>query len=197
MSPTSSIETLIDKLSKLPGIGKKSARRVAYYLLNASKEEVITLAQLISNIKEKMRFCSVCYNISESELCNICSNSQRDHSLICVVEQANDILIIEKTNEYKGLYHVLGGVISPLDNVGPEKLKIKELLDRTEKDIKEVIIAVNPSSEGDATIQYLLKLLKPKVPKVSILARGIPVGGDLEYSDQVTVARAITGRVDI
>ncbi len=197
MSPTNSIETLIDKLSKLPGIGKKSARRVAYYLLNASNEEVITLAQLISNIKEKMRFCSVCYNISESELCNICSNSQRDHSLICVVEQANDILIIEKTNEYKGLYHVLGGVISPLDNVGPEKLKIKELLDRTEKDIKEVIIAVNPSSEGDATIQYLLKLLKPKVPKISILARGIPVGGDLEYSDQVTVARAITGRVDI
>jgi recombination protein RecR len=197
MSPTNSIETLIDKLSKLPGIGKKSARRVAYYLLNASKEEVITLAQLISNIKEKMRFCSVCYNISESELCNICSNSQRDHSLICVVEQANDILIIEKTNEYKGLYHVLGGVISPLDNVGPEKLKIKELLDRTEKDIKEVIIAVNPSSEGDTTIQYLLKLLKPKVPKISILARGIPVGGDLEYSDQVTVARAITGRVDI
>jgi recombination protein RecR len=114
-----------------------------------------------------------------------------------VVEQANDILIIEKTNEYKGLYHVLGGVISPLDNVGPEKLKIKELLDRTEKDIKEVIIAVNPSSEGDTTIQYLLKLLKPKVPKISILARGIPVGGDLEYSDQVTVARAITGRVDI
>jgi len=197
MSPTNSIETLIDKLSKLPGIGKKSARRVAYYLLNASKEEVITLAQLISNIKEKMRFCSVCYNISESELCNICSNSQRDHSLICVVEQVNDILIIEKTNEYKGLYHVLGGVISPLDNVGPEKLKIKELLDRTEKDIKEVIIAVNPSSEGDATIQYLLKLLKPKVPKISILARGIPVGGDLEYSDQVTVARAIIGRVDI
>ena len=197
MSQTNSIETLIDKLSKLPGIGKKSARRVAYYLLNASKEEVITLAQSISNIKEKMRFCSVCYNISESELCNICSNPQRDHSLICVVEQANDILIIEKTNEYKGLYHVLGGVISPLDNVGPEKLKIKELLDRTEKDIKEVIIAVNPSSEGDATIQYLLKLLKPKVPKISILARGIPVGGDLEYSDQVTVARAITGRVDI
>jgi len=144
-----------------------------------------------------MRFCSVCYNISESELCNICSNPQRDHSLICVVEQANDILIIEKTNEYKGLYHVLGGVISPLDNVGPEKLKIKELLDRTEKDIKEVIIAVNPSSEGDTTIQYLLKLLKPTVPKISILARGIPVGGDLEYSDQVTVARAITGRVDI
>lgn len=197
MSQLNSIETLIEKLSKLPGLGKKSARRIAYYLLNASKEEVNTLAQSISNIKEKMRFCSVCYNISESELCNVCSNPQRDHSLICVVEQANDILIIEKTNEYKGLYHVLGGVISPLENVGPEKLKIKELLDRIENNIKEVIIAVNPSSEGDTTIQYLLKLLKPKVPKISILARGIPVGGDLEYSDQVTVARAITGRVDI
>jgi len=135
--------------------------------------------------------------MSESEICGICSNPQRDKSLICVVEQPNDILIIEKTNEYKGLYHVLGGVLSPLDGVGPENLRIKELLNRITQDIKEIIIAVNPSTEGDTTTHYLLKLLKLKVPKISRLARGIPVGGDLEYSDKVTVARALTGRVNI
>ena len=197
MSTLNSIEDLIEKFSKLPGIGKKSARRVVYYLLKAPQEEVTALAKSISSIKEKIRYCTVCYNMSEGELCNICSNPQRDRSMICVVEQPNDIMIIENTKEYKGLYHVLGGVLSPLDGIGPEKLRIKELVNRIEGDIKEVIFALNPSSEGDTTIHYLLKILQPKVPKISALARGIPVGGDLEYSDQVTVTKAFTGRVSI
>jgi len=197
MSAPNSIENLIEKFSKLPGIGKKSARRVVYHLLKIPKENCMELAKAITDIKEKIRYCTHCYNMSESEICGICSNPQRDKSLICVVEQPNDILIIEKTNEYKGLYHVLGGVLSPLDGVGPENLRIKELLNRITQDIKEIIIAVNPSTEGDATTHYLLKLLKLKVPKISRLARGIPVGGDLEYSDKVTVARALTGRVNI
>ncbi|MCK4965809.1 recombination protein RecR [bacterium] len=196
MSTPPSIDNLIDTFSKLPGIGKKSARRVAYYLLNAPREEAMALARAIADIKNKIRYCSRCFNLAESELCGICSDPKRDKSVICIVEQPINILQFEKTNEYNGLYHVLGGVLSPLDGVGPENLHIKELLNRTE-DVKEIIIALNPSSEGDTTTHYLQNLLQEKVPKISRLARGIPVGGDLEYSSEDTITRALLGRVNI
>ncbi len=197
MSTPNSIENLINKFSKLPGIGKKSARRVVYHLLKVSKEDAVSLANAIIEIKEKIRYCSECFNMSESELCDICSNPQRDRTEICIVEQPNDILVIEKTGKYRGLYHVLGGVLSPLDGIGPENLRIEELVNRITGDIKELIIAINPSTEGDATIHYIQRLFKSKNFKISRLARGIPVGGDLEYSDQITVTRALLDRMDI
>ncbi len=189
-----SLENLICEFSKLPGIGRKSAQRLAFYLLKQSKEEVEALAQALIDVKEKTRLCSVCFNITEVDPCPICRDATRDHTTICVVEEANDILAIEKTGMYRGVYHVLGGVLSPLDGIGPENLKIKELLARLTDDVQEVILATNPDVEGEATALYLQKLIKPLGKKVTRLARGIPAGSDLEFIDELTLSRALEGR---
>ncbi|MGB7060795.1 MAG: recombination mediator RecR [Candidatus Zixiibacteriota bacterium] len=192
-----SIEKLIEEFSNFPGIGKKTAQRMAFFVLKQRKEESEALAQAILDVKSKVRYCSVCFNITEDDPCEICKDVKKDRSTICVVEEANDVVALEKTNQYKGLYHVLGGVLSPLDGIGPEDLKVKELLARLkDKQIKEVILATNPSTEGEATAIYLSKLIKPLGMKVTRIARGLPAGGDLEYADQTTLANALEGRVE-
>ncbi|NOY79016.1 MAG: recombination protein RecR [Calditrichaeota bacterium] len=189
-----SLETLISEFSKLPGIGRKSAQRLAFYLLKQSREEVAALAQALIDVKDKTRLCSVCFNITEIDPCPICRDVSRDHATICVVEEANDILAIEKTGMYRGVYHVLGGVLSPLDGIGPENLRIKELLSRLTEEVQEIILATNPDVEGEATALYLQKLIKPLGKKVTRLARGIPAGSDLEFIDELTLSRALEGR---
>jgi len=194
------IQNLIDELSKLPGIGTKSAQRLAFYLLRCPDQDIDNLAQAIGNLKKKIRLCEQCFNISEQNLCPICQNPERDKSTICVVENPLDILALEKAKEYKGLYHVLHGVISPADGLGPEQLKIKELISRIKQSkgkIKEVIIATNPSLEGEATAMYLLRQLKPLGVKITRIARGLPSGGDLEYADEITLTNALKGRTEI
>ncbi len=192
-----SLEKLVEEFSKFPGIGKKTAQRMAFFVLKQRREESEALAQAILDVKSKVRYCSVCFNITEEDPCSICKDEKRDRSMICVVEEANDVMALEKTNQYKGLYHVLGGVISPLDGIGPDDLKVKELLARLkDTQIKEVIIATNPSTEGEATALYLAKLIKPLEIKVTRIARGLPAGGDLEYADQTTLASALEGRVE-
>jgi recombination protein RecR len=192
-----SIEKLIEEFSKFPGIGKKTAQRMAFFVLKQRKEEAGTLAQAILEVKSKVRYCSVCFNITEEDPCLICKDEKRDRSMICVVEEANDVVALEKTDQYKGLYHVLGGVLSPLDGISPDDLKIKELLLRLKgKQVKEVILATNASTEGEATAVYLSKLIKPLGIKVTRIARGLPAGGDLEYADQTTLANALEGRVE-
>jgi recombination protein RecR len=194
---TETIQKLIDEFSKFPGIGKKTAQRMAFYILKGKKEEAEALARAILDVKEKVKYCSICFNITEEDPCVVCKNEKRDRSIICVVEEANDVVALEKTEQYNGLFHVLGGVISPLDGVGPDDLKIKELLLRLkEKEVKEVILATNPNTEGEATAIYIAKLIKPLGIKVTRIARGLPAGGDLEYADQVTLANAIEGRVE-
>ncbi len=191
------LERAIDELSRLPGIGKKSAQRIVFYLLKLPTDEVRSLAKAIVDVKEKARYCSICFNITEEDPCPICTSNNRDKSTICVVEEANDVVALEKTGEYKGLYHVLGGSLSPLDGIGPDDLRIKELVNRVSDDVEEVIIATNPSAEGEATALYIANLLKPKNIKISRIARGIPVGTDLEYADVITLLRAIEGRTTI
>lgn len=192
-----SIEKLIEEFAKFPGIGKKTAQRMAFFVLKQRKEESEALAQAVLDVKEKVRHCSLCFNITEDDPCSTCKDEKRDRSIICVVEEANDVAALEKTNQFKGLYHVLGGVISPLDGVGPDDLKVKELLSRLKSgSVKEVIIATNPSTEGEATAVYLSKLIKPLGVKVTRIARGLPAGGDLEYADQTTLANALEGRVE-
>jgi len=191
------VERAIHELSKLPGIGRKSAQRHVFYLLKVSEEEVNALAQSIIDLKIKVRHCSICFNITEQDPCPFCTSETRNRAIICVVEEANDVVALEKTGEYKGLYHVLGGVLSPLDGIGPDDLHIKELLTRVDEHVKEIIIATNPSTEGEATAIYLSKLLKPFNIKMTRIARGIPVGADLEYADEVTLSRALEGRVVI
>jgi recombination protein RecR len=192
-----SLEKLIEEFSNFPGIGKKTAQRMAFFVLKQRQEESEALAQAILDVKSKVRYCSICFNITEDDPCAICQDVKKDRSTICVVEEANDVVALEKTNQYKGLYHVLGGVLSPLDGIGPEDLKVKELLSRLkDKQIKEVIIATNPSTEGEATAIYLSKLIKPLGIKVTRIARGLPAGGDLEYADQTTLANALEGRVE-
>lgn len=195
-SITDSIDKLIEEFSKLPGIGQKSAQRLAFYVLKIKKEEAKKLAQAILGVKEKVAYCSVCFNLTEDDPCKICRDKKRDSSVICVVEEANDVVAIEKTNQYKGLYHVLGGVLSPLDGIGPDELRIKELMSRLKKGVKEVILATNPSAEGEATAVYLSKLIKPMGIKVTRIARGLPAGGDLEYADMATLSKALEGRVE-
>jgi len=196
-SITDSLDRLIEEFSKLPGIGKKTAQRLAFHVLRIKKEEAENLAQAIMDVKEKIRYCSLCFNITEKDPCKICADKKRDRSLICVVEESKDVLAVEKTGQYNGAYHVLGGVLSPLDNIGPEDLKIKELLNRLkQKGVKEVILATNPSTEGEATAIYLAKLIKPLGIKVTRIARGLPSGGALEYADVNTLANAIEGRVE-
>lgn len=192
-----SLQRAVDELAKLPGIGKKSAQRIAFFLLKLSNQEVADLAQSLINLKEKARYCSVCFNITEIDPCEICSSAHRDQNIICVVEEANDVVALEKSGEFKGLYHVLGGNISPLDGIGPEDLRLKELLIRLKKEVTEVILANNPNAEGEATALYLSKLIKPLGIKVTRIARGIPVGTDLEYADEITLLRALEGRTTV
>lgn len=188
----------IEELSKLPGIGRKTAQRLALFLLKSSPENVENLINAIQDLKLKIRFCSKCFNISEDELCRVCQSPKRDSSIICVVEEASDVLAVEKSHEFNGLYHVLGGVLSPLSGIGPDELKIKELMRRFQiEDIKEVILALNPDTEGETTSLYLAKLLKPLGCKVTRIARGLPIGGDLEFADEATIGRAMLNRIDL
>ncbi len=195
---TDSVEQLVEQFSQLPGIGRKTAHRLALYVLKMSNEEVQNLVQALIAVKERVRYCSICSNITESDPCRICSNTKREKGMICVVEEPNDVIAIERTNEFKGLYHVLGGALSPLDGIGPEELRIKELLNRTSNgEIEEVILALNPNVEGEATTLYLSKLLKPFGMRVTRIARGLPVGSDIEYADLVTLSRALEGRIAV
>ena len=188
----------IEELSKLPSIGKKTAQRLALYILKSDPQQVSKLLQAIDNLKSKLRFCSRCFNLSEEELCSVCKSEKRDKNVICVVEEASDVIAIERTHEYNGQYHVLGGVLSPLSGVGPDSLKIKELLKRFEnEDIKEIILALNPDTEGETTALYLARLIKPLGIRVSRIARGLPIGGDLEFADEATIGRAVSGRIEL
>lgn len=192
------IARLIEELNRLPGIGPKSAQRLTFYLLRAPAEQVQALAEAIKAIKERLRLCSICLNITDSDPCTICSDPERDRTQICVVEEPIDILPLERTKKYKGLYHVLHGVIAPSEGVGPEELKIKELLTRLQNSqVNEVILATNPNLEGEATAMYLQRLIAPLGIKVTRLARGLPYGGDLEYADDVTLSRALEGRQEM
>lgn len=189
------LSELVKELAKLPGIGLKSATRIAFWLLRRPKEETIALANLIEKTTANLRFCSICFNITSEDPCPICKDPARDHSVICVVEEPNDMFAIESCGIYKGLYHILGGSISPLDGVGPENLRINELIDRLKSgSVKEVILATNPNAEGDATALYIAKLLKPIGVKLTRIARGLPTGGDIEFVDPTTLGRAIEGR---
>jgi recombination protein RecR len=195
-STPTAVELLIRAFSRLPGIGRKSAQRVAYHLLKSSGEETDTLIRALSGLRHTVHQCQQCFNFAEADLCVICQNTRRDTTTICVVEEPPDISPIEKTSEYRGLYHVLGGVLSPLDNIGPDELHIRPLLERLRSGIKEVIVAVNPTTEGDATTHYLAHVIKPLGIKVTRLARGLPAGGSLEYADDITISNALKGRVD-
>jgi len=189
------IQDLIDELGRLPGIGPKSAQRIAFHIIQSERVDISRLADVLRTVKEKVKFCTECGNISEEELCRICRDPRRDQTLICVVEESKDVIAIEKTREFRGKYHVLGGAISPIDGIGPENLRIRELMVRlAATEIQEIIIATDPNLEGEATATYLSRLLKPLGIKVSRLASGLPVGGDLEYADEVTLGRAFEGR---
>ncbi|MBQ2611308.1 recombination protein RecR [bacterium] len=193
-----SIATLIEHFRKFPSIGPKSAQRMAFYLLRMSKEEVERFAKCMIETKENIKTCEICFNLSSSSPCEICSSSNRDKSTICVVAETKDLIAIENTNEYKGLYHVLQGLISPMDGIGADDIRIKELLSRlTDDNVKEIILALSPSVEGEATSMYLTKLIKPFGIKISRIAFGLPVGSDLEYADEITIAKAIEGRREI
>ena len=189
------IQDLIDELGRLPGVGPKSAQRIAFHIIQSDRVDVTRLAEVLKTVKERVKFCTTCGNISEEELCKICRDPRRDSTAICVVEESKDVLAIEKTREFKGKYHVLGGAISPIDGIGPENLRIKELMSRlAATEIGEIIIATDPNLEGEATATYLTRLIKPLGIKVSRLASGLPVGGDLEYADEITLGRAFEGR---
>ncbi|MFH1012517.1 MAG: recombination mediator RecR [Candidatus Peregrinibacteria bacterium] len=192
-----SIQKTIEEFSKLPGIGPKTAQRLTFYLLRRRDQDVAQFGKTVGKLKDGIRYCARCCNLTVSEFCGVCQNPKRDTGIICVVEEMMDLVAIEQTGEYRGLYHVLHGVISPVDNIGPDELKIAELIERVKKEkIKEIIFALNPSMEGEATLAYLMNHLKPLGIKVTRLARGIPVGGDLEYADAQTLRRALEGRMD-
>lgn len=192
------IARLVEELSKLPGIGQKTAQRLTFHLLKVPQEEARALAEAIVEAREKVTFCARCFNFAQGEFCEFCANPRRDPSLVCVVERPQDIVAVERTGEFRGLYHVLGGAISPIDGIGPEDLKVRELLERVRKDgVSEVIMATNPRVEGEATATYLAGLLKPLGVKVTRIASGIPVGGDLEYADEITLGRALKGRLEL
>jgi recombination protein RecR len=189
-----SVEKLANRLARLPGIGRKTANRLAFHILKLSQEEAYELSDIIREVKDKVGFCSICFNISESDPCQICASPSRQKSIICVVEETSDAAAIDKVEGFNGLFHILGGRLSPLDGIGPDDLKTRELLDRINSDVTEIIIATNPNVEGEATAIYLSRLLKPLGVKVTRIARGLPVGSDLEYADSVTLGRAIDGR---
>jgi recombination protein RecR len=189
------VQELIDELGRLPGVGPKSAQRIAFYLLQSDDDQAQKLAQVLNEVKERVRFCEVCGNVTEEIKCNICRDARRNRTAICVVEESKDVQAIERTREFRGLYHVLGGAISPIEGIGPDQLRIKELMSRlSDTEIQEVIIATDPNLEGEATATYLTRMLSPLGITVSRLASGLPVGGDLEYADEVTLGRAFEGR---
>lgn len=189
---------LIEQFERMPGIGRKSAQRIAYYMLSLSSDEAKTFADTILLAHEKIRHCSVCCDLTDREICSICSNGSRDKSIICVVEDSRDVAAVERTHEYTGVYHVLHGVISPMNNIGPEDITVKDLIARLgSEEVKEVIMATNPTVEGEATAMYLSRLIKPLGLSVTRLAYGVPVGADLEYADEVTLMRALEGRREI
>jgi recombination protein RecR len=189
------VQDLIDELGRLPGVGPKSAQRIAFYLLDADPTDVRRLADVLVEVKDKVRFCQVCGNVAEDELCRICRDPRRDPSILCVVEESKDVVAIERTREFRGRYHVLGGAISPIEGIGPDDLRVKELLQRlADGTVDEVILATDPNLEGEATATYLTRTLRPIGLRVTRLASGLPVGGDLEYADEVTLGRAFEGR---
>jgi len=191
----SSVQNLIDEFSKLPGIGPKTAERLTFYLLRSADKDIQSLGKAILNLKNKVKICSSCFNIAETDPCLICADRNRDQTKICVVEEPLDVLALEKTKKFNGLYHVLGGVISPIEGIGPDDLRIKELLYRLKKGkVTEIILATNPSLEGEATAMYLKKLLSPLGIKITRIARGLPTGAELEYADEITLIRALEGR---
>lgn len=192
------VQDLIDELGRLPGIGPKSAQRVAFHLLKASKVDALRLAGAISQAKDRVSFCQQCFNIAEGETCELCDDDRRDPTVLCVVEEPRDIVAVEKTQEFNGRYHVLQGAISPIDGVGPEQLRIRELLGRLDREgVQEVILCTNPNLEGEATAMYLSRLLKDLDIRVTRIASGLPVGGDLEYADELTLGRALEGRREV
>ncbi len=191
------INKLIDELATLPGIGAKSAQRMAFHIINMPKDRVERFAHTILDAKENVRYCKVCYTLTDSETCPICANLKRDHKTIMVVENIRDLAAYEKTGKYQGIYHVLHGAISPMIGIGPSDIKLKELIKRLEEDVEEVIIATNSSLEGETTAMYISKLIKPTGIKVSRIASGVPVGGDLEYIDEITLLRALEGRIEL
>jgi recombination protein RecR len=192
------VQRLVDELARLPGIGRRSAQRLAFYLLNAEEADAVRLADAITSMRRDVRLCSRCYNVTAEEECSICRDLRRDTAIICVVERAQDIPVIENTGEFSGRYHVLGGAISPIEGIGPDQLRAKELLDRVGvENVTEVIVAANPTLEGDATAMFLARLLKPLGVTVTRLASGLPVGGDLDYADEITLGRALSGRKEL
>jgi recombination protein RecR len=189
------VQDLIDELGRLPGVGPKSAQRIAFHLLQAEEPDVRRLAEVLLEVKARVKFCSVCFNVSEDDLCRICRDPRRDQTVLCVVEEYKDVVAIERTREFKGRYHVLGGAISPIDGIGPEQLKVRELMMRlSDGTVTELILATDPNLEGEATATYLTRMLKDLDLTVTRLASGLPVGGDLEYADEVTLGRALAGR---
>jgi recombination protein RecR len=198
MNHVTPITKLVEQFRRLPGVGPKSATRLAYHILKIDREKAQALAQAILDAKDKIRFCSVCFNLTDADPCGICQSEARDHAVICVVEEPPDVAALERTRDYRGLYHVLHGALSPLEGVGPEDLRVRELLGRISRGrINEVIMATNPNVEGEATAMYIARLLKPLGIKVTKIARGLPVGGDLEYADEVTLSEAFENRREI
>ena len=192
------IQDLVDELGRLPGVGPRSAQRIAFYLLETDKDAALRLAKAITEVKEKIRLCERCFNVAEAERCTICSDSRRDATLICVVEDPRDIVAVERTREFAGTYHVLGGALNPIEGIGPEQLRIRQLLARLgEEQTAEVILCTNPNLEGEATAMYLARLLVPLGVRVTRIASGLPVGGDLEYADELTLGRALEGRREV
>ncbi|MBN8573551.1 MAG: recombination mediator RecR [Candidatus Kapaibacterium sp.] len=192
-----SIETVVELFTSLPSIGRKTAQRLTFYLLRQPRETVDKFSSALQDLKNNVRFCSQCFNFTEQDPCVICTSQKRDKSIICVVEDPNDVLAIEKTGEYKGLYHVLHGALNPLDGVGPNDLKIKELIARLNSDVREIILALNPNVEGEVTTQYLAKITSQLDIKTTRIARGIPIGSDLEFADEATLSRALEGRIQL
>lgn len=189
------LENLIERLCGLPGIGPKSAQRIAFFLMSIPRQDAVEIARAIVEVKDRVRFCGRCFNISEDDLCSICKDARRDENVMCVVEEPRDVIAIERSGRFRGRYHVLGGAISPIDGVGPEELRFRELMERLrEGGVEELIAATNPNAEGEATAMYLAQLARPLGIKVTRIARGLPVGGDLEYADEVTLGRALDGR---
>ncbi len=195
---TQAVQELVDELGRLPGIGPKSAQRIAFHLLMVGKQDALRLARTITEARQRVSFCGRCFNLAEGDLCEVCSDARRDSSVVCVVEEPSDIAAVEKTHEYRGLYHVLQGSLNPLEGVGPDQLRVRELLGRLQGDaVTEVILCTNPNLEGETTAMYLARLLKPLGIKVTRIASGLPVGGDLEYADELTLGRALEGRREV
>lgn len=194
---SATFKKLIDELKRLPGIGPKSAQRIAFHILGTSAGDVKQLADAMVEARAKLKHCSICYNLTDQDPCSICADTSRDPSLLCVVEEPKDLIAIERTHEFKGRYHVLGGVISPLNGMGPENLRIRELLDRVKSGIGEIVLALNPTTEGEATALYLMRILSPLGVKITRIAYGLPIGSDLDYADEATLMKAFEGRREV